>query len=86
MTAATAPTLPPTARWMATEPMSVGVFHLGRTNAQWVPSTGPCTGGMGGSGGWPTLCGLIALPLWREVGADEIDWRGTCPDCWEANE
>ncbi len=87
MTAAT-PTrsrlaLPPTARWMATEPTSVGTLHIGGTDAEWIPnSTGPCTGGMGGSGGWRTRCGLIALPLCRDVDGDEIGRRGTCPDCW----
>lgn len=40
-----------------------------------------CSGGMGGSGGWPTRCGPLALPLWRTPGDTEITKRGICPDC-----
>lgn len=78
--AAVVPDLPPSARWLATAPTATGLLHVGDTAARWVPS-GSCSGGMGGSGGWPTRCGLLALPLWRTIDDAEITRRGICPDC-----
>jgi len=77
---AVVPELPPSARWLATPPTSAGVLHIGDKSASWV-RTGRCTGGMGGSGGWPARCGLLALSLWRTLDAEEIARRGICPDC-----
>jgi len=77
---AVAPELPPSARWLATPPTPTSVLHIGNKSAPWVRS-GRCTGGMGGSGGWPARCGQLALPLWRTLDTAEITQRGICPDC-----
>jgi len=65
---------------MAIPPTSTGVLHVGNACAAWVRSE-PGSGGMGASGGWRTRCGVLALPLWREVDHDEAKSRGVCCGC-----
>lgn len=72
--------LPVGTRWLAVPPTSTGVLHIGQAAARSQPAE-LCPGGMGGSGGWPTLCGLISLPLWRPVDTAEVERRGVCAEC-----
>lgn len=74
------PVLPVDVRWLAMPPTATGPLHIGDTAAPWVPSES-CSGGMGGSGGWPTRCDLLALPLWGTIDDAKITKRGMCPDC-----
>lgn len=80
MAAPALPALGVADRWMTVPPTSTGLLHIGDAAAAWVRGE-PCSGGMGLSGGWPTRCGVIALPLWREVDTAELSARSVCAEC-----
>lgn len=70
-------------QWLQVSQGAHRPLHAGSSAAAWVPSE-VCTGGMGGSGGWPARCGVIALHVWRTVPDAEIRERGVCPECLAA--